>query len=95
VLAKLISLLKPDVSTDAKLTGVVVTVGRELEDIDSRLRTQEIRSFIKGDKGEKGDRGRDFDEKKSNSFLEKLFSDKNKKEDYEIARIMERTWDKW
>ena len=59
MLKKLIELLRPDVSVDVKLAGITTVVGKELDEIDSRLRTQEIRSFIKGDKGDKGDSGRD------------------------------------
>src|SRR3990172_9218974 len=59
MLKKLIELLRQDVSVDVKLAGITTVVGKELDEIDSRLRTQEIRSFIKGDKGDKGDSGRD------------------------------------
>lgn len=57
MLAKIISLLKPEVTVDAKLTAVSLTVGKELDDIESRLLTQEIRAFQRGEKGERGDKG--------------------------------------
>lgn len=57
MLDKIVTALTPEVSLEAKLTGVAVTIGTEVADIQSRLLTQEIRAFQKGDKGDKGDRG--------------------------------------
>lgn len=59
MLDKIVTALTPDVSLEAKLTGVAVTIGTEIADVQSRLLTQEIRAFQRGEKGDKGDPGRD------------------------------------
>lgn len=46
MLQRLIELLKPDVSTDAKLKGVSLFVGKVLDKYDSRLKTLEIKTLI-------------------------------------------------
>ncbi len=68
---KLVDLLKPDVSTEAKLTAVTVTVGKALERLIARVDTHEIKTLIplkdgvdgrdgkigpRGLQGEKGDK---------------------------------------
>lgn len=59
MLQRVIELLKPDVSTDAKLTGVSLLVGKTLEKYDSRLKTLEIKTLIPIERGEQGRAGRD------------------------------------
>jgi hypothetical protein len=71
---RLVDLLKPDVSTEAKLTAVTVTVGKALERLIDRVDTHEIKTLIplkdgrdgepgkigpRGLKGDKGDPGKD------------------------------------
>lgn len=68
---KLVDLLKPNVSIEAKLTGVTVTVGKDLDRIHEKLDTLEIKTLIplkdgadgkigpRGLKGDKGDPGKD------------------------------------
>lgn len=50
-------LLKPQVSTDAKLTGISLFMAKILEMFSERIESLEKRQLQKGDKGEKGDRG--------------------------------------
>lgn len=57
MLQRLIELLKPDVSPDVKIAGVTTFLAKQLEKLDSRLRTQEIRGFQRGEKGEQGKQG--------------------------------------
>lgn len=59
MLQRVIELLKPDVSTDAKLTGVSLLVGKTLDKYDSRLKTLEIKTLIPIERGEQGRPGKD------------------------------------
>lgn len=59
MLQRVIELLKPDVSTDAKLTGIALLVGKVLDKYDSRLKTLEIKTLIPIERGEQGRPGRD------------------------------------
>ena len=57
---KLISLIKPDVSPDVKLTGVSLFFAKVLEKHNRRLDLMETKILIPlkdGEKGEKGDKG--------------------------------------
>lgn len=60
MLDKIVSLLRPDVGSDVKLTGIALFFGKMLERFDNRIVSLEERQLQrgeKGDKGEKGDRG--------------------------------------
>ena len=57
MLDKLIDLLKPAVSVEAKLTAISISIGKTIETIFERLSSLEQRQLQKGDKGEKGDKG--------------------------------------
>ena len=59
MLQRVIELLRPDVSTDAKLKGVSLLIGKTLEKYDSRLKTLEIKTLIPIERGEQGRPGRD------------------------------------
>lgn len=61
MLDKLIALLKPSVSIEAKLTGITVFIGKTLERFNKRVETLEARQLQKGDKGDsvKGESGKD------------------------------------
>lgn len=56
---RLVDLLKPDVSTEAKLTGITVTVGKEFERLQSQVNTIEIKTLIPLKDGEDGKDGKD------------------------------------
>ncbi len=57
MLAKVIELLRPEVSPEAKLTGLGLYIGRLFDSIDARLQSLEARQLQKGDKGDKGEKG--------------------------------------
>ena len=68
MLDKILQLLKPDVSTEAKLTGVSLYLSKLLEGLDKRLGAMETKVLIplkdgvegkKGDTGATGKAGRD------------------------------------
>ena len=59
MLQRVIELLRPDVSTDAKLKGISLLIGKTLEKYDSRLKTLEIKTLIPIERGEQGRPGRD------------------------------------
>ena len=59
MLEKLVSLLEPDVSTEAKLAAVSITVGKEIDRFESRLDTIEIKTLIPIERGERGRDGKD------------------------------------
>ena len=59
MLQRVIELLRPDVSTDAKLKGVSLLIGKTLEKYDSRLKTLEIKTLIPIERGEQGRPGKD------------------------------------
>ena len=56
---RLVDLLKPDVSTEAKLTAVTVTVGKVLERLIARVDTHEIKTLIPLRDGVDGRDGKD------------------------------------
>lgn len=56
---KLVDLLKPDVSTEAKLTAVTVTIGKAMERFQSQLNTVEIKTLIPLKDGQDGKDGKD------------------------------------
>jgi hypothetical protein len=58
VFQKLVDLLKPDVSTEAKLTAVTVTVGKALERLIARVDTHEIKTLIPLKDGRDGKDGK-------------------------------------
>jgi len=58
VFQKLVDLLKPDVSTEAKLTAVTVTVGKALERLIARVDTHEIKTLIPLKDGRDGTDGK-------------------------------------
>lgn len=97
MLQRVIELLKPDVSTDAKLTGVSLLLGKTLEKYDSRLKTLEIKTLIPIERGEQGRPGRDgeVDYKKVHKYLDAALEGKKELEMVDIDKIMENTWDKW
>ena len=55
---KLVDLLKPDVSTEAKLTAITVTVGKALERLIDRVDTHEIKTLIPLKDGRDGKDGK-------------------------------------
>ena len=55
MLEKLLGLLKPDVSIEAKLAGISIFIGKQLDRFSSRIESLEARQLQKGDKGDKGD----------------------------------------
>ena len=55
---KLVDLLKPDVSTEAKLTAVTVTVGKALDRLIDRVDTHEIKTLIPLKDGRDGKDGK-------------------------------------
>ena len=55
---KLVDLLKPDVSVEAKLTGVTITVGKDLDRIHDKLDTLEIKTLIPLKDGRDGQDGK-------------------------------------
>lgn len=59
MLEQIKALLTPSVSTDTKLKGVSIFIGRVLGKMDTRLVSLESRQLQKGDKGDKGDTGKD------------------------------------
>ena len=59
MLQRVIELLRPDVSTDAKLKGISLLIGKTLEKYDSRLKTLEIKTLIPIERGEQGRPGKD------------------------------------
>jgi hypothetical protein len=58
VFQKLVDLLKPDVSTEAKLTAVTVTVGKALDRLIDRVDTHEIKTLIPLKDGRDGKDGK-------------------------------------
>lgn len=56
-LKQVVDLLKPDVDSELKLTGISLFFGRWLEKINRRVVDLESRQLQKGDKGDKGDQG--------------------------------------
>jgi hypothetical protein len=56
---KLISLLKPQASTDVKLSVVSLFLAKMMEVYDSRISSLEARQLERGEKGDKGDAGKD------------------------------------
>ena len=54
---KILALLKPQASTEAKLSVISLFIGKMMEVFDTRIVDLEKRQLQKGDKGEKGDRG--------------------------------------
>lgn len=97
MLQRVIELLKPDVSTDAKLTGVSLLVGKTLEKYDSRLKTLEIKTLIPIERGEQGRPGKDgeVDYRKVNKYLDQAIKERIELEMVDISSVMEKTWDKW
>lgn len=97
MLDKLVSLLEPDVSTEAKLAAVSITVGKEIDRFESRLDTIEIKTLIPIERGERGRDGKDgqVDYKRVNDFLNKALSQKEMIEAEDFNKLMEITWDKW
>lgn len=57
MLEKLLALLKPDVSIEAKLAGISIFIGKQLDRFSSRIESLEARQLQKGDKGDKGLQG--------------------------------------
>jgi hypothetical protein len=55
----IIELLKPNVSIEAKLSGVGLYFGNLFDKFNDRLIELELRQLQKGDKGDKGDKGLD------------------------------------
>jgi hypothetical protein len=55
---RLVDLLKPDVSTEAKLTAVTVTVGKALDRLIDRVDTHEIKTLIPLKDGRDGKDGK-------------------------------------
>lgn len=54
---KIVELLKPQVSVEAKVSVISLFIGKMLEKFDGRIVSLEERQLQKGDKGEKGERG--------------------------------------
>ena len=59
MLDKIVSLLEPDVSTEAKLNAVSITIGKAVDRFESRLDTIEIKTLIPIERGERGRDGKD------------------------------------
>lgn len=59
MLKQVVELLKPDVDSDLKLTGVSMFFGRWLEKLNRRVVDLEARQLQKGDKGDAGVDGKD------------------------------------
>jgi hypothetical protein len=59
MLKKLVEVVDPNIEVQTQLLGVAVTVGRELESLDSRLKTQEIKKLLHGKDGMRGKKGED------------------------------------
>ena len=56
---KLLTLLRPQVSPEVKLSVVALFLAKVLESFEPRIISLEERQLQKGDKGEKGDKGAD------------------------------------
>lgn len=54
---KIAALLKPQASTDAKLSVISLFIAKMMEVYERRIENLEDRQLQKGDKGDKGDRG--------------------------------------
>lgn len=54
---KIVSLLKPQASTEAKLSVISIFIGKMMEMYENRIERLEERQLQKGDKGDKGERG--------------------------------------
>ena len=59
MLDKIVSLLEPDVGTEAKLNAVSITIGKAVDRFESRLDTIEIKTLIPIERGERGRDGKD------------------------------------
>ena len=59
MLQKLIDVVRPNVSPDAKLTGMAMFLGKLLKAYDDRLIKVEHKALQKGDKGDSGKDGKD------------------------------------
>lgn len=57
MIERIIELLKPDVSTEAKLTALVLLLGKKINSQQDEIVSLQQRQLQKGDKGEKGDEG--------------------------------------
>lgn len=57
MLEKLLGLLKPDVSIEAKVAGISIFIGKQLDKFNGRIESLEARQLQKGDKGDKGLQG--------------------------------------
>ncbi len=54
---KVIELVRPNVSPEAKISGVGMFFGRILDSFEERLNNLEARQLQKGDKGDRGEQG--------------------------------------
>jgi hypothetical protein len=59
MLQKLIDVVRPNVSPDAKITGMAMFLGKILKAYDNRLIKVEQKALQKGDKGDSGKDGKD------------------------------------
>lgn len=57
MLDRIYQLLEPDVSVEAKLTALVLLLGRRIEAQQAEITDLQARQLQKGDRGEKGERG--------------------------------------
>jgi hypothetical protein len=91
---KIVEILRPDVSTEAKLTGVALFFNKWLEKTNRRVVDLEARQLQKGDKGDKGDDAA-IDYKLVKKQIDEFIGLELSKEDKELSKLMERTWNKW
>lgn len=56
---KIVALLKPQASTDAKLSVISLFIAKMMEMYERRIESLEERQLQKGDKGDRGEPGRD------------------------------------
>lgn len=56
---KIVALLKPDASTEVKLSVISLFIGKMMEVYDKRINFLEDRQLQKGEQGDKGDPGKD------------------------------------
>ena len=54
---KIVALLKPEASTEAKLSVISLFIGKMMEVYDKRINYLEDRQLQKGDKGDRGEKG--------------------------------------
>ena len=56
---KIVALLKPNASTEVKLSVISLFIGKMMEVYDKRINFLEDRQLQKGEQGDKGDPGKD------------------------------------